>query len=112
MKTLELKFNLEGIVLSPEDKGKISQEITVIIIKNLIVNYGIQSQNRGLNEDERRKFYKICDLLDKAVKDKVDSVEFEDDWMGFLRQAKRSTNMIPNELVRKVEELIDAVKDR
>lgn len=110
MKTLSLKLNIEGLKLNDEDSGKSPAGLMCLLIKNLILGWG--SQNRGLSEDDRRKFYKISDAFDTAIKENAETIDLEDDWMGLIRKAKRDAQLIPNDLLRRVEELIDEVKDR
>ena len=111
MKTLNLKISLDGLKLGEEDNKKSPIEMSAIVIKNIMLGWASQQQ-KNMPEEDRRKFYKIADLFDKAVKENLDSVELEDDWMGFIRKCKREIGLMPNELVRRVEEKIDEVKDR
>jgi hypothetical protein len=108
MKTLKLDISLEGLNLNDDDKVRSPSQLCGDVIKNVIVAYGVRGQNRGLTEEERRKFYKISDILEKAE----DSVELEDDWMGFIRKCFKETPLIPDKLLRRVEEKIEEVKDR
>jgi hypothetical protein len=111
MKTLELVISLEGLNLNEVDSKKTSQELVMAVIKNLMLGWGSQQQ-KGFNEEERRKFYKISDAFEKAIKDKAETIELEDDWFGFIRKCKREVGILPNDLIRRIEDLIDGVKDR
>lgn len=116
MKTLSLLCDLEGIDLEDIDKDKSPQEIAVLVIKNIVITYanrlGATGRPTGLKEDERRKYYKLFDRLEKAVKEEAELVELEDDWMGFLRKCKREALFTPNDLSKRIEQLIDDVRDR
>lgn len=111
MKTLSLKISTEGLKLNPEDSKMSTAELVAMVIKNVMLGWG-QQQPKGMQEEDRRLFYKICDALEKAVKDKVEAIDLEDTWMGFIRKCKKEIGMNPNELIRRIEELIENVKDR
>lgn len=110
MKKLSLKFDLEGLNFNGEDDKKNAVELSTSTIKNLILHFGAQKQ--GLVDDERRKFYKICDAFEKALKENATEVELEDDWFGFIKKSFREVKYIPSDLSRRVENLIDQVPDR
>ena len=111
MKTINLKISLDGLNFNDEDSKKSSVEMCTIVIKNIMLGWANQQQ-KGMPEEDRRKYYKITDIFDKAVKENLETVELEDDWMGFIRKCKREVGLMPNELLRRVEEKIDEVKDR
>lgn len=103
MKILNLKIELtEKLNLNDQDKLKSCDELCSLVITNVMLSYG--QQQRGFEETERKKFYKITDAMDKAVELKTMEVELEDDWMGFLKKCFRETKLIPNPLLRVVEE--------
>ena len=110
MKKLSLKINTENLILGGEDKDKSPIELCVAVIKNVILSFG--SQQRGFQEEDRRKYYKISDALAAAIKEGVDEIELEDDWVGFMRKCFRESTLIPNPLLRAVEDLIQDIKDR
>ena len=112
MKTLRLNVNLEGLQLTKDDKDKTPQELSTLVLKNIIFNWSSTGNRRGLTEDDRRRYYKILDLFDKAVAEKLETIELDDDWFGFIRKCKRESELLPSPLLRRVEELIDEVKDR
>jgi len=109
MKTLNLKIDLSKLNLGPEDKAKNPVEVAGAVISNVILNYA--QQVRGLDEKERRQFYKISDAIDEAKKNNKDEILLEDDWAGFLRKCFRESKLSPNELLRQVEDLIIGLKD-
>ena len=107
MKTIELKIELpKDLKLSPEEADKTPVDLAKELIKNVILSFG--ASQRGFKEDERRQYYKIQDELDL----KSDSVELEDTEFGFLKKCFREVNLMPNPLLRQIEEIIAAVKDR
>lgn len=105
MKTLNLNINLDVLKLSEEDRNKSAVELSIAVIKNVILTYGITQ--RGLTEEERRKYYKICDALETA---KENIVELEDDWFAFIKKCFKDSKLMPDNLLRQVENEIDKVK--
>lgn len=114
MKTLDLKIDLEGVNLGDALKDKQPVEIVADTIKDML--YAYATQERGLTGEDRRKIYKINDALDAVVKSTNGGspceVQLDDDWMGFLKKCKRDGKFLPNKLLQKVENLIDAVENR
>jgi len=110
MKILSLKLDLSNVTLGEEEKKSTPQQLASVIFKNLILGWA--NQNKGLKEEDRRKFYKIGDAFDKAIKEEKDSVELEDDWFGFLKKCKSEVQIMPNNLIRAAEDLINAVEQR
>ena len=106
MKTLSLKIDKEKLELNPAESEKNPVELAVTIIKNVILACAMQDNKRGLSEDDRRKFYKISDVLDNAVKENLEAVELEDDWMGFIKKSFRDAKLLPDKLLRQVEILV------
>jgi hypothetical protein len=109
MKTLKLAISKEGLNLD-EEKDKTPIELSTNIIKNVVLLWG--NQQRGLSEEDRRLYYKISDAFDKAVKDNLEEIELEDQWIGFIRKCFKEAKLIPDNLLRRVEELIEGIKDR
>jgi len=107
-KILSLVFEKEGLELSPPDKEKTTQELVSIVIHNIMYNFS----KGGIKRSDRKQYYRIVDLLDKATKSKEDSVELDDDLVGFLRRCQNEALMAPNRLLQRVEELIEDIKDR
>jgi len=110
MKLLSLDLNIEGLTLDAETQKISNIELATRVIKNIILSYA-QNQ-RGLSEEERRKTYKIYDVLEEAVKEKKTTVEMEDDWFGFLKKCKLECKLFPDTALRRVEELIEATPNR
>lgn len=111
MKRLPLIIDLKGINLSEEEKNLPVQELVSISIKNIILGWG-RSQQKGMLEESRRLFYKISDALETAVKEGKDSIDLEDQWFEFIKKCKREVGIVPNLFLRKIEDLIDSVKER
>ena len=110
MKKLNLKIDISELKLDPLDENKSPEEISVAIIKNVILAYG--NQNRGFGEEDRRKYYKISNVFDQAIKGKLSEIELEDEWFGFIKKCFRETLLIPSKLLEKVEETVSSVNDR
>lgn len=104
MKEIKLALDLEKLKLGEEDKKQSVQKIINNVIQNVILGYG--QQNRGFDEKERRQYYKIADALDEAEKNNAEVVTLEDDQMGFLKKCFRESKLMPNSLLRQIEELI------
>lgn len=110
MKTLELKLDIEKLFLAEEDKKKPANVIVTEVIKTVIIGYS--QQNKGLNQPERKQYYKLVDSLDKAITDKQESVELEDNEFGFIKKCFSESKLTPNNLLRQVEELLLNIKER
>ena len=116
MKKLGLVFKKDGINFGEDEAKSLPiQQVTYNIIRNIILSYA--QANRGLGEEERRMYYKICDAFEKALKNKdngkmAEEIQLEDQWMGFIRKCKKEVRMNPDMALKRVEELIDAVEQR
>lgn len=111
MKKLGMVFSLEGVELADKQKNREVVDLSAEIIRNVIIIWGNQKQ-RGLGEEDRRKYYKISDVLDIAVKEHKTEIELEDDLMGLVKKAFREVILTPDTLLRQVEILVADVKDR
>ena len=116
MKTLKIVFDKENLDLTEESKELTVQQMSYNMIQNLVMAYA--QNKKGLSEVERRLYYKVCDVFDKALQPTnngqslPEKIKLEDEWMGFIRKCKKETLLLPNKVFRKVEENIDDVKDR
>ncbi len=110
MKTMEFVVQIDDLNFSLEDKNKTSQELVFEVIKVFIMSYA--SENRGLDEEERRKYYKLSDVMEKAIKDEETYIELEDDYAKFLNSCRNQCKLMPNKLTQRVEALIDGLKDK
>lgn len=108
MKKLSLNLNVEGLELGAEVKNLSPREIAVRAMTNMMVAHA--SDKRGLSYHDQRKFNKIIDALEDAIKTNEDPVTLEDDWFGFLRKTMLEGKMLPSKLINRVFDLIDAVK--
>jgi len=108
VKKFTITFEIpKDLPLNAEDKKKTPQELAQEVIQNVILTAG--ASQRGLREEDRRLYYKICDKLDEANKEKSESVDFEDQEFGFIKKCFRETPLNPNKLLRVIEDLIGAV---
>lgn len=110
MKTLELKLNTEQLNLTEEDKKQTVQQTINNVIQNVIL--GSAQAQRGFDEKERRQYYKIADALELAVKENKETVDLEDDQAGFLKKCFRESKLMPNKLLRQIEDLVKNIQDR
>lgn len=94
--------------IGAEEKQKNTVEISTTIIKNVIV--AVAQANKGFNEDERRIYYKICDAFEKALAEKLESIQIDDNWASFIRKNFKEAKLTPNDLLKKVEFLIEDMK--
>lgn len=110
MNILKLNLDLTGIDFGDDkEKGKEINpiEIASTVCKNIMFSYA-QNQ-RGLTGEERRQYYRICEALDGAIKNNNYEVQLEDSDAGFLRKCKRECKMLPSDVLKRVEDLIDSM---
>ena len=110
MKKVSLVIDITGIELPPDEKKETPEHLFWTVTQNVLLGYA--NQQRGFTEPERRQYYKISDAFEVVLKDKGTEVELEDDWVGLLRKAFREAKLMPNKLLRVVENNIEAIKDR
>lgn len=111
MKTLYLEIDATPLKLTGDDAKRPVQELYGNVVKNVILGWAQQNRRDprmqgGLAADDRKKFYKICDLFDVAIKDKAKSIELEDDISGFIKKCFREIVIQPDLLLRMVEETL------
>lgn len=111
MKTLKLLIDISTLNLSEEDKKVSPIVLASRVIGNVLYNYS-QQVSRGLLKSDRTTFYAISDILSVAEKENKEEIELADEFVGFIRKCFRETKLNPSELLRKVEEQIDEIKDR
>ena len=109
MKTLDLNIELNEAE-KKIDSGKTEVELCIQTIKNVILIHG--NQQKGMPEEDRRLYYKICDVFEKVITDKVVSVELEDTYAGFIKKCFKEVKLTPDSLLRKVEEKIEGIPQR
>lgn len=105
-KKLSLVVDLTGIDLGDKAKDTAVERIVANVIENIMHTYS--QLKRGLTEPERKQFYRVQNALEKAVKEEAKEVELANEDFGFIRKCKREALLTPNELLQRVEELIDA----
>jgi hypothetical protein len=109
-KVVKLSFDTTSINLGEEEKKMSSVDLSVAVITNVMTGYA--NQMHGLPSGERKQYFQIKDMLDEAMKNQTTEIELENSLVGFLRKCFRETKLTPNNILRKVEENIDAIKDR
>jgi hypothetical protein len=105
MKTLEIKLNREVLTLGENEANKTDIEFFAIVVENVVLAYG--QQQRGFDEKERRQFYKILDTFETAKKAGSNTIQLEDDWVGFIKKCFRETKLMPNKLLEQIEGIIN-----
>lgn len=110
MKELSIMINVTDLKLGEEETKMTVQELFSNVINHVLLQYA--QQFKGLVKNERKQVYEIDYILSEAVKNKSEKIELEDSTMGFLRKCLRETKLTPNHLLKKIEENVDAVKDR
>uniref|UniRef100_A0A6M3JRJ0 Uncharacterized protein n=1 Tax=viral metagenome TaxID=1070528 RepID=A0A6M3JRJ0_9ZZZZ len=110
MKELSIVIDVKDLKLGEEEAKMLPQELFSNIVNHVLLQYA--QQFKGLIKSERKQVYEIDTTLSKAVTDKVEKIELEDNTFGFLRKCFREAKLTPNHLLKKVEENIDTVKDR
>lgn len=109
-KKLNLKIDIIGLELGEEEKKLSPIELCTKIISNVM--YGYSSQVRGLPKNERKQFYNINKIFDKAIKENIEEVELDSTDVGFIKKCFRETKLNPNDLLEKVENMIDNIDYR
>lgn len=110
MKIVNLSFDTTSINLGEEEKKMSPIDLSVAVITNVMSGYA--NQMHGLPSGERKIYFQIKDTLDEALKNQTTEVELESTLVGFLRKCFREAKLTPNNILRKVEENIDAIKDK
>lgn len=109
-KIVKLSFDTSSINLGEEEKKMSSTDLSVAVISNVMTAYA--NQMHGLPSGERKIYFQIKDALDLAQKNQSSETELESTLVGFLRKCFREAKLTPNNILRKVEENIDAIKDK
>lgn len=106
-KKLNLNIDYSDLKLGEEEKKMSPQELTSAVIMNTILQYS--QQIKGLQQNERKQVYVIDKAFDEAVKNKVNEVELDNNDIGFIRRVFRDTKLTPNDILKKVETMIDTI---
>ena len=88
-KKLNLQIYLKDAHLPKEEKDSSPIELSSRVIRNIMLSYsqktiGFRGQTRGFDKLERKQYWIISDVLDKAVKEKQAEVELDDKLIGFI----------------------------
>ncbi len=112
MKTLSLMIDTSTMVLQGEDAQSSPQKLSYNMIRNICMNWSMdeQAKRRGMSEEDRRLYYKLCDDIEEAVETGAETVELEDDRYGFLKKCCKAPSF-PSALQRKVDENIWAAAE-
>ncbi len=110
MKELSLVINTEDLSLGEEEKKMSNQELFAAVINNVLLSYS--KQINGLVKYEREYVYEIDQNIKKAIIDKINIIELRDSTVAFLRKSFKEVKLTPNSILKKIEENIDAIKDR
>lgn len=105
---LSMVLSLEGIELGEKSKEINPKQVIAGTCQNVMSAYS--GAQRGLNKTERTLFYEVSDALNQAVKDNLEVVELTDEQGGFLKKCLRDAKMDPNEVLKRVEVLIDKME--
>lgn len=103
MKEMSLMIKIPADI----DNELSSQQIVFNIVKNFI----FAAHEKGLGEEQRRIYYKLCDDFEIAIKENKDMVMLEDDRAKLIKISMSKAVFTPNDLTRDVERLIDEIKN-
>jgi len=109
-KLVKLSFDTTALNMGEEDKKMSAVDLSVAVMTNVMNSYA--TQVHGVLASERKIYFSIKDILDEAMKRQLEEVEMEDSLVGFIRKCFRETKLTPNNILRKVEENIEAIKNR
>lgn len=108
MKNLNLNIDLSDLAVNEEDKQSNPIKISTTVIKNVILS--VAQSNKGFSEEDRRIYYKLCDAFEVAVKDNTGTLSIDDNWAEFIVKNFKEAKLVPNDLLRKVEQLVEGIK--
>lgn len=110
MQIMDFMIQIDDLNFGEEEKSKSPQELIADIINVFILSYS--QERKGLDESERRKYYKIQDVFDKAIKEGSEVIELEDEYAKFIKTCRSNSKIFPNKLTRRVEFLMDNIKEK
>jgi len=110
MKILKTSINTEGIELNPNEKTKSPTQLVLTVVDAMVQSY--MQVKGGFDEGDRKMWYKIEDAFDAAIKAGAEEVALDDSWMGWLKKVRAEAKMRPVKLMRRIDEMLDAVQDR
>lgn len=109
-KILDLEIDINGIDLSEEDKALSNIAVASKIIQDICMVYS--SQIKGLAKNERKLFYDLVKELKEAEVNGSKTIELSDTIVGFIRKCFQEVKLNPTKLLSRVEEKIDAIRNR
>lgn len=110
MKILNTDINIEGIELNPNEKTKSKTQLVLTVV-DAMVQSALQVKG-GFDEADRKMWYKVEDAFESAIKAEKFDVHLDDSWMGWLKKVRAEAKMRPVKLMRRIDEMFDAVQDR
>jgi hypothetical protein len=110
VKELSIVIDISGMNLGDDEKKMSPKELTSNVINHVMLSYS--QLVKGLSKTERKQFYRIGELLDEAVKGTAETIQLDDSDAGFIRKCFREAKLTPNNILKKVEEKVDEIKDR
>ena len=105
MKRLNLEIDFSTIDLAKADQEATPLKLVTDMICQIVLGYA--SENKGLTEKQRHKYYKILDVFDIAIEKKDPFIELDDDRYEFLKMCKNKGKFFPSRLLAKIENAID-----
>jgi hypothetical protein len=108
MKKVPVVIDISDLNLGDEEKNITPTDLFGNVVNQVILSYS--KQINGLNKTERNQFYEIGEKIDLAIKEKSEVIELEDNTCGFLRKCFREAKLNPNNLLKKVEKIIDNIQ--
>ena len=94
MKVLNLMIDKNDLKLDAEQENMSAQEIVTNVLKNVILSNAAASK-KGLTEDDRWIYYKICDKISECLKNSTETIEFEDAQMKMITNAFKQCALMP-----------------
>jgi hypothetical protein len=110
VKKLSVVIDNDGLNLGEEEKKMTVTELFTNVVTHVLLSYS--QQVKGLFKSERVQYYEIINKLKEAEKNKLEEINLDDGTVGFLKKCFRETKLTPNNILHKVEEKVDAIKDR
>lgn len=107
VRTMKAVVSLEGLQLNPQDQQRPVQELVKIVTKVMIDS--CSREQRGFKGDEREAYYALATSFDEAVKEKKEEFEISEAIVSLLKKSRKNCKLIPNRLLRRVEDIIAEV---
>lgn len=106
MTKLNLDINRTAMNFTPGTAAKTSAELVISTISNVVLLWS--NQKGGLDEEQRKIYYKLGDAFEHILKTKKETLELviDDQWIAFIRTAFKEVRFTPDILTREVEKLL------